>query len=373
MEIVTTAQPTEFRLREEFLAPYRQKQDPFQSLLARSTYLTKYCRNSESWTDTVRRVVEGNLSLASGANRTEAELLFHLFWTGQALPPGRGLWVGGIPGIPSDARYNCWYTTLYGIDDWCWVANQLMLGGGVGVGLRELDKFPDVLKGNARIVLRCLASHPNRDEVKPDDGDPLNGNTKVFVIPDSREGWVEAIRTVLTHAFNGVDLIVDLNDIRARGTPLKTFGGIACGPGPLAYLLREAWKIIRGAQGRKLTTVEALDVTNHIGLCVKSGNVRRSAMITLGGAYDQAFRDAKKDIDAVISHRHTSNNSIAFQSWDEINGFDWPSLVEDNSVYGEPGILNLPLGLPFSIHIDLEGRLAACRGEGAGTPASLSR
>jgi len=344
MEIVTTAQPTEFRLREDFLAPYRQKQDPFQSLLARSTYLTKYCRDSETWTDTVRRVVEGNMSLSSGGSNTEAELLFHLFWTGQALPPGRGLWVGGIPGIPSDARYNCWYTTLYGTDDWCWIANQLMLGGGVGVGLREIDKLPDVLKGNARIVLRCGASHPNRDEVKPDDNDPLNGNTKVFEIPDSREGWVEAIRTMLTHAFNGVDLIVDLNHIRPRGTPLKTFGGIACGPGPLAHLLRQAWTIIRGAQGRKLTSVEALDVTNHIGLCVKSGNVRRSAMITLGGAYDQAFRDAKKDIDAVISHRHTSNNSIAFQSWDEINNFDWASLVEDNSVYGEPGILNLPLG-----------------------------
>jgi ribonucleoside-triphosphate reductase len=344
MEIVTVSQPIEFRLREDFLAPYRQKGDPFTSLLARSTYLTKYCREGETWTDTVRRVVEGNLSLVMGSSNTEAELLFHLFWTGQSLPPGRGLWVGGVPGIPSDARYNCWYTTLYGIDDWCWIANQLMLGGGVGVGLLEIDKMPVVLKSNARLVLRCASSHPNRDEVKPDDNDPLNGSTQVFVIPDSREGWVEGIGMMLEHAFNGVDLIMDVSKIRPRGQPLKTFGGIACGPGPLAHLLRSAWKIIRGGQGRKLTSVEVLDVTNHIGLCIKSGNVRRSAMITLGSAYDQAFRDAKKDWEAVASHRHTSNNSIAFQSWKEIEDFDWRSLVEDNSVYGEPGILNLPLG-----------------------------
>lgn len=39
----------------------------------------------------------------------------------------------------------------------------------------------------------------------------------------------------------------------------------------------------------------------------------------------------------------TSNNSIAFRSWGEISRFDWHSLVEDISTYGEPGVLNLPL------------------------------
>jgi len=108
MEIVQTTQPTYFRLSEDFLAPYQRKGDPFTSLLARSTYLTKYCRgNVETWTETIRRVVEGNVNLAYGVSRQEAELLFHLFWTGQVLPPGRGLWTGGVEGIPADARFNC--------------------------------------------------------------------------------------------------------------------------------------------------------------------------------------------------------------------------------------------------------------------------
>jgi ribonucleotide reductase alpha subunit len=344
MEIVQIAQPRSFRLKESFLAQYRKQVDPFQTLLARSTYLTKYCRDNETWTDTIRRVVEGNAALAHvPVQEREAEKLFHLFWTGQALPPGRGLWTGGIPGIPADARYNCWYTTLSGIDDWCWTANQLMLGGGVGVGLHDIDQLPIVASARARFAVWCKADHQDIGEVKPNDKAFLNGQTPVFRVADSREGWVEALYQVLAAAYEGRDLIVDVSDVRQRGLPIKTFGGIACGPGPLTHLLRSAWDIIRGAEGRRLTSVECLDITNYIGFCVKSGNVRRSALIVLGAATDQPFRDAKKDWEKVQSHRHTSNNSVVFRSWEEIANFDYAGLVEDNINFGEPGLLNLPL------------------------------
>jgi len=346
MEIVETRHLSQIRLSESFLAPYREKGDVFGSLLARSTYLTKYSRDGggESWTDTIKRVVEGNANLAPGVSMDEAQLLFHLFWTGQALPPGRGLWTGGVDGIPSDARFNCWYTTLHGIDDWCWTANQLMLGGGVGVGLTEINDLPNVSDRPARFAVRCRGDHPNHGEVKPNGPEFLNGQTPIHVCEDSREGWVSSLRSVLEYAFSGKDLIIDVSKVRARGEPIKTFGGTACGPGPLTHLLRSSWGFVRQASGRQLTSVEALDITNHIGLCIKAGNVRRSALIALGRATDHGFRDAKKDAAAVMSHRHTSNNSIAFQSWDQLNNFDWDELVDDNIEYGEPGILNLPLG-----------------------------
>lgn len=343
MQIVETFQPTQIKLSEDFLAPYRQKGDPFKSLLARSTYLTKYCRNSESWTDTIRRVVEGNTNLAPGVSQSEAELLFHLFWTGQALPPGRGLWTGGVEGIPADARFNCWFTTLYGVDDWCWTANQLMLGGGVGVGLSDINTMPTVADTRARFAVWCREDHPNLHEVRPEGPSFLNGQTDKYICADSREGWVTSLRRVLTSAFQGDDLVIDVSGVRPRGAPIKTFGGVACGPGPLSHMLRSAWEIVRGAAGRQLSSVEALDITNHIGLCIKSGNVRRSALIVLGQAQDREFRDAKKDWTAVASHRHTSNNSIAFQSWGQLEDFNWDELVEDNIEFGEPGILNLPL------------------------------
>jgi ribonucleotide reductase alpha subunit len=343
MQIVETFQPSQIKLSEDFLSPYRYKSDPFKSLLARSTYLTKYCRNGESWTDTIRRVVEGNVNLAPGVSQSEAELLFHLFWTGQALPPGRGLWTGGVPGIPADARFNCWFTTLYGVDDWCWTANQLMLGGGVGVGLSDINTMPTVADTRARFAVWCRDDHPNITEVHPEGPKFLNGQTDKYVCADSREGWVTSLRRVLTSAFQGDDLVVDVSGVRPRGAPIKTFGGVACGPGPLSHMLRSAWEIVRKAAGRQLSSVEALDITNHIGLCIKSGNVRRSALIVLGQAQDRPFRDAKKDWEAVASHRHTSNNSIAFQSWGQLEDFNWEELVEDNIEFGEPGILNLPL------------------------------
>jgi ribonucleoside-triphosphate reductase len=197
--------------------------------------------------------------------------------------------------------------------------------------------------GDARFAVWCADSHPNVDEVEPQDRSFLNGQTPVLRVADSREGWVEAIRTVMLAAFENRDQIVDVSDVRERGALIRTFGGIAAGPGPLVQLLRAVWEIIRGAAGRQLRSVEALDITNHIGKCIKAGNVRRSALIVLGDADDQDFRDAKKDYEAVKSHRHTSNNSIVFRSWEQIDNFDWHSLANDVVDYGEPGILNLPL------------------------------
>src|SRR5207253_4804195 len=54
-----------------------------------------------------------------------------------------------------------------------------------------------------------------------------------------------------------------------------------------------------------------------------------------------AFRDAKKGVEAIKSHRHSSNNSIVFETEEQIDVFDWRALVEDNAEFGEPGILNL--------------------------------
>lgn len=327
-------------LSNSFLAPYRVARDNFPNLLARSTYLGKYKRPEDSsWTDTIARVVLGSVALDPNVTVDEAEHLFDIFWRGVALPPGRGLWTGGVPGIPVEARNNCYYTTIRGIEDWCWTADMLMCGGGVGDGVHAIDALPVVEDRSATLRVLCSKSHPNVGEVMPDTTVPADAVS--VVVGDSREGWVDALRDVFIAAFIGVNIVVNVSSIRRRGAPIKTFGGVACGPAPLATLLRQIWGIVRGAHGRKLTSVEALDITNHIGVCIKSGNVRRSALIVLGEAHDQAFRDAKKDFQAVLAHRHSSNNSIVFETEEQIDAFDWDALVEDNATYGEPGILNL--------------------------------
>jgi ribonucleotide reductase alpha subunit len=330
------------RLPESFLAPYRAKGDPFTSLLARSVYLGKYSRDGETWTDTVRRVVEGSMMLGPACEMAEAEALFEVIWTGQGYPPGRGFWTGGVPGIPSDAAFNCYGCEIRSIDDWCWTMNQLMCGGGVGVSLAQIPSLPPVVNARCDLRILCSAAHPNADEVKPDAA-PHDGCLLGFVVPDDREGWVEALRRVLTAAWLGQPLAVDVSVVRPRGAPLKTFGGVASGPGPLVDLLRSVWRIVRGATGHKIRTVEALDITNLIGLCIKSGNVRRSALLAMAEADDHGFRDAKKDPAAILSHRHTSNNSIVLRTDEDVRSLDWHALVGDLVRFGEPGIINLAL------------------------------
>ena len=83
----------------DFIDRYYAKGDPFQSLLARSTYLTKYSRDDETWSDTIARVVDGNIRLDPDATQEEAERLYEIFWNMKALPSGRGLWTGGITGM----------------------------------------------------------------------------------------------------------------------------------------------------------------------------------------------------------------------------------------------------------------------------------
>lgn len=328
-------------LSSSFLAPYRAKGDPFPNLLARSTYKGKYQRPEDaSWTDTIARVVLGNVALDPNVTEDEAHFLFDTFWHGKALPPGRGLWTGGVKGIPVDARYNCHYGTLRSAEDWGWVANMLMCGGGVGVGLHSIDELPVVAKSDARLFILCSHAHPNRGEVMPEEY-VTDRSAPQLLVEDSRQGWVDALITVLKCAFAGKAIAVNLSAIRKRGAIIKTFGGTACGPGPLATLLREVYAIVRRAQGRRLSSVECLDITNHIGVCIKSGNVRRSALIVLGKAHDQAFRDAKKDWQAVQAFRHSSNNSICWETEEELDTFNWRSLVDDQSEYGEPGGLNL--------------------------------
>lgn len=353
-------------LSDDFLAPYLAQHDVFSSLLARSVYASKYRRNGETWAQTVLRCVLGNVAHDPSVTEDEARKLYHAFFTMQFLPPGRGLWTGGVPGMPVAGRYNCFYCTLRSTEDWCWLADMLMCGGGVGIGLYDVDALAPVARGSDALRVACVASHPNHADVAPDVDGRLPG---ALFVDDSREGWIDALRSLFRAAWQGHDFAVDLSQIRPRGAPIRTFGGIAPGPAPLAQLLRRVWAILRAAAGRKLTSVDCLDITNLIGLCVKSGNVRRSALIALGNAHDQPFRDAKKDMAAVLSHRSTSNNSIVLRSSADVIGLDYRALAHDLTTTGEPGVVNLSLCHPLTRgvnpcgEVELQDREACCLSE----------
>jgi adenosylcobalamin-dependent ribonucleoside-triphosphate reductase len=173
-----------------------------------------------------------------------------------------------------------------------------------------------------------------------------NGDSSehMFVIGDSREGWV-ASTVALIESFmrpGSQKLFWDYSNIRPEGTRLKTFGGVAPGPEPLKELhhgitlqlmdtLHKSKK-----EGRKATlgVEDITNICNMIGKCVFSGNVRRSAEIAFGPSDDEEYLDLK-DYEK-NPHRAAfgwlSNNSIFAEL-----GQDYSKVVQRTHTNGEPG------------------------------------
>lgn len=98
--------------------------------------------------------------------------------------------------------------------------------------------------------------------------------SKTFItVHDSKEGWAKALRQLIALLYAGEIPKWDVSEVRPAGAPLKTFGGRASGPGPLEDLFRFVIKIFKGAQGRKLQSIECHDIMCKIGEVVVVGGV----------------------------------------------------------------------------------------------------
>ncbi|MFX1599620.1 MAG: ATP cone domain-containing protein [Promethearchaeota archaeon] len=331
-----------FKLDEEFINNYKGKQ-PDWGPLGYITYKRTYARiieeenRKEEFWETIRRVVEGcfsiqkehciKLSLPWDDEKAQksAQIMFEKIWNFKFLPPGRGLWMMGTEFIArhgSMSLNNCGFASTKDINlkhskAFEFVMDALMLGVGVGFDT----------KGAGKIMIQ-----------KPKDGH------FEFQIPDSREGWVESLKLILEAYFLGKQVPkFDFSLIRPAGEPIRGFGGVASGPGPLEEMLKEIQKILISRINQKITSVDIVDIMNHIGKCVVAGNVRRSAEIALGNPADLDFVTCKQDEKALYSHRWASNNSIF-----AVKGLDYSFIANQIAVNGEPGIFWLDNAKAYS-------------------------
>lgn len=143
-----------------------------------------------------------------------------------------------------------------------------------------------------------------------------------FTVEDTREGWVAAVGTLL-RAYVGdgaLPEVWDVSRIRAKGQPLRTFGGTSSGPGPLLALLSSLEALCDRYAGRAVDSVWIVDTANMIGRCVVAGGVRRSSELALGSADDFAFLDLKNpaalkaDTDAQARVRATNPEAVALDT-----------------------------------------------------------
>ena len=282
---------------------------------------------TEEWPDTIERVIDAcRDQLNCGFTTFEEGQVRDMMTDLKGTVAGRFLWQLGTEtvdrlGLPS--LQNCAFTV---VDDpirpFTWAFEMLMLGSGVGFNIQREHVY-QLPKVKARVKVE-------RRDVNDAD----------FIVPDSREGWVELLQRVLEASFvTGEDFTFATHLIRSKGSPIKGFGGTASGPEDLVWGMIEINKILNKKSGQRLSPVDCLDVMNIIGRIVVAGNVRRSAQIALGDSDDIEYLRAKRwDLGNIPNWRAMSNNSVICSDITTLPDEFW----EGYNGNGEPyGLINL--------------------------------
>ena len=352
-----------FQLASDFVTGYKSKRAPFGysdvagNSVGEITFLRTYSRKKEdgtkeTWAEVCERVINGMYSLqkdhakqnrlpwsdakAAASAKEAFDRLFNLKWT----PPGRGLWVMGTDIVNvqknSAALQNCAFVSTNEMTKnnpgkpFAFLMEASMLGVGVGFDDKGADKGFEIYEPTGSVD---------------------------YVIPDTREGWQESTVALINSFLKPEQKTVVFNydNIRLFGTPIKTFGGTASGPAPLVKLHEAITKLFTGRKGQLVTRRDLADIGNLIGVCVVSGNVRRSAELLIGQINDQEFLNLKNP--EVFPERNSydsdtpgwgymSNNSVEVSV-----GTDFSPIIDGIVRNGEPGVIWMDMSRKY-------GRLA---------------
>lgn len=298
----------------------------FKNSLGELVYYRSYSRwieaegRRETWIETVDRYVDlmkknlgSKLKPAEYAEIREAIL-------NQDVMPSMRLFQFAGPAVEKTnvCAYNCSFIAPTCLQDFGEIMYISMCGTGVGFSVES--KF---IQSLPQIKIQTGKKMPN------------------FVIPDTKEGWADALVHGLKVWFDGHDVDFDFSQIRPAGARLKVMGGKASGPDPLIRLLKMVRERILKKQGRRLSNLDAHDIICSIGDCVVSGGVRRSALISLSDLDDETMRDAKKgQFYLTDPQRSIANNSAVYMQKPSSVEFmdEWIALMKSGS--GERGIFN---------------------------------
>lgn len=286
---------------------------------------------NERWHEICERVVNGcykmqelhvrdmNIEWDEDYAQRSAREMYDRMFNMKFLPPGRGLWCMGTDVTEKRkihaALFNCAFFSTENIEvdkhvPFCFLMDASMLGIGVGFDCLGAGKLK--IKGT-------------------------KGPRITYRIPDTREGWVESLKRLFLSHVGGLNPIEFIySDIRKRGLPIKTFGGLSSGPDCLIELHKAVEAILNQAKGKELGTRDIVDIMNLIGVCVVAGNVRRTAEIAFGEPDDDVFANLKnyKMNPDRQAFGWTSNNSISAKL-----GQSYDKYVKPICENGEPGFM----------------------------------
>ncbi len=240
----------------------------------------------------------------------------------------RAMQFGGDPILRKNARiYNC--TTSYCdrprfFQEALWL---LLCGCGVGFSVQRhhIEKLPGIAK-------------------------PGCGNA-TFVIPDTIEGWADALGALLSSyfvadrpfpEFAGQTVQFDYSQIRPKGRPISSGMGRAPGPEPLRRSIAMIRELLdtRIAEGHtRMRAIDAYDILMHASDAVLSGGVRRSATICLFSPDDELMATAKTGNWFTENPQRARSNNSAVLLRNQTTREQFNKLMRSVKEFGEPGFV----------------------------------
>ena len=242
-------------------------------------------------------------------------------FTKKVLPSMRSAQFAGKPIEVNQSRiYNCCFCPIDDLKAFNEIMFLLLGGTGVGYSVQNhhIEKLPEIIKPNSK-------------------------KTKRYLIPDSIEGWADAIKILMkSYTTSNITIRFDYSDIRAKGERLITAGGKAPGPQPLKDCIHNIRKILDAKENySNLSPLEAHDIICFIADSVLAGGIRRSALISLFSVNDEEMISCKAGAWWELNpQRGRANNSAVLlrNKLDKNTFLDiWKKIEASGS--GEPGIM----------------------------------
>jgi ribonucleoside-diphosphate reductase alpha chain len=225
----------------------------FPNKMSEFVYVRSYARwlpelgRRETWEETVERVVSflkekrGELVPEKTFRKIRDYMLRF-----EVMPSMRLTWAAG-PAVEKDNTciFNCSFSKLDSVDSFAENLYILMCGTGFGFSVTKeaVDQLPEIPKIDQR-------------------------NISYHTIEDSREGWADSVKMLMNALYDGKDVHFYYDQLRPEGARLATMGGKSSGPAPLVDLHSFIRETFVNAQGRKLKSIEAHDISNQIAEAV---------------------------------------------------------------------------------------------------------
>ena len=241
----------------------------------------------------------------------------------------RILQFGGEPIFKHNARvYNCGFGHINRARAFQELMYLLLCGCGIGFSVQthHVSQLPLVARRNAIVP-------------------------KTYVVPDTIEGWADAIGVLIASYMGGIiefdeyigeKVEFDYSQIRPAGAPLSS-GAKAPGPGGLMRSIEKITEIFANRSQDnvrvRLRAIDVYDIIMHAADAVISGGVRRSATIALFSPDDEEMAKAKTGNWFIENPQRGRSNNSALLVRDKTTKKTFNQLMSWVKEFGEPGFV----------------------------------